>query len=90
MAEELDPKSVAWSRDLFNSLLEGGMWGIPRSGLIFQRRGEKLVLVTVMPHDDAMPVSAEQLNEQQEVEYENVAKYFRAAGIIVGKRLRLD
>lgn len=43
----------AWCRNLFGSLAEQGVWGVPRSGLTFQRRGDKLVLIKRATNFDA-------------------------------------
>jgi hypothetical protein len=74
---------IEWSLKLFNTLKDGGAWGIPKCGLFFQRRGNTMVLTGQMPHDPAMPVSAEQLLYEQEVMYEDCKRHFEAAGIPV-------
>lgn len=81
--DNLDPVHVQWSRNLFNSLAEGGAWGVPRSGLIFNKRGEELHLVARMPHDPAMPCTREQLEEQQDADFNGVKDNFGAAGVTV-------
>ena len=78
-----DPAYVAWSRNLFATITDGGAWGIPRSGLIFRKRGQRLELTDRMPHDPDMPVTAAQLREQQDRELAVVAATFGAAGIAV-------
>lgn len=86
----IDPENVgfiAWSKDLFASIADGGQWGVPRSGMIFTRRGETLVLTAVMPHDPEMEITADELVEQQEDEYENIRKHFEAAGITVTREV---
>lgn len=79
----LNPDHVEWCRQTFRTMQDGGSWGIPRSGLIFNKRGNALVLVAVMPHDPAMPVTAEQLREQQTSDYQGTVLHFGAAGIAV-------
>jgi hypothetical protein len=74
---------IKWSRELFERIAEGGVWGIPRSGLVFNRRGNVLVLVARMPHVPQMPISVEQLDEQQKREFADVKRHFEAAGIKV-------
>jgi len=74
---------ITWSRNLFAGMAEGGTWAIPRSGLIFQKRAEKLVLVSRMPHDARMPVSEQALREMQDGDYAAVKEHFEAAGIPV-------
>src|SRR5262245_28226016 len=53
---------VAWSRDMFDRLNEGAIWTVPRCGLVFQRRGETLVLVARESWEEALhrPVEGEE------------------------------
>lgn len=81
--DNFNPEHVAWSRERFEMTADGGTWAIPRLGMIFVRRGERLVLVARMPHDPAMPISADELTEQQNSEFEDVRQHFKAAGIDV-------
>lgn len=83
MAAGLDPGHVTWCRSLFDTLNEGGVWGVPRSGLIFRKDGDALVLYATMPHDEEMPLTSEELREQQEDEFESVRAHFGAAGVDV-------
>ena len=80
---KLDPEHVAWSANIFRTIADGGGWGIPRSGLIFTKRGGELHLTARMPHDPSMPISAEQLLEQQQVDFDGTKAHFGAAGIPV-------
>jgi len=79
----LNPDHVAWCRRLFDSLADGGTWAIPRNGLIFRRRGDRLVLTLRMPHDPQMPISAAQLRAEQDQGFEDTRVHFGAAGIAV-------
>jgi hypothetical protein len=79
----MNPEHIAWSRKTFDSLNEGGVWGIPRSGLMFRRRGDTLVLFEAMPWSEGMPITGTQLIEQQESDYRAVKRHFEAAGITV-------
>jgi hypothetical protein len=83
---------VEWSRRHFALMGDGGMWGVPRSGLIFRRAGDFLILHAVMPYMEEMvgTVTPEQLHEQQVAEYETIAAYFEAAGVPVRGRELLD
>lgn len=74
---------IQWSKTMFNSLADGGMWGVPRSGLIFQRQGSELVLVDRLPHIVEMPLSRDELEAQQQSEFEGICQHFNAAGIVV-------
>lgn len=77
-----DEQWVEWSRRMFAALRVGGVWGVPRSGLIFTRTGEKtLALTSVMPHDRAMPVTPRQLFQQQAGDYREIQRHMKSAGI---------
>jgi hypothetical protein len=80
---KLNPDHVVWSRNIFGTLADDGSWGIPRSGLIFVKRGNELQLTARMPHDPAMPITAEQLIEQQRSDFDGTKTHFEAAGITV-------
>ena len=79
----MDPNHVEWSRRHFATMKDGGVWGVPRSGLIFQRQGGELVLIDRMPHTEEMPVTPEQLAEQQRSDIAVITAHFGAAGIVV-------
>lgn len=76
---------VRWSRGLFDMMNERALWSVPRSGLLFQRQGDALVLVDAMPWDPDMPMTAAELRAYQEDDYHAIARRFRAAGIRVRK-----
>jgi hypothetical protein len=69
---------------MFNVLAIGGIWGVPRSGLIFTRTGEDtLALTQVMPWEEGMPIPREELLAQQDGDYREIKKYMELAGITV-------
>jgi hypothetical protein len=74
-----------WSKRHFASMKDGSVWGVPRSGLVFTRRGDVLVLTSQMPHDPAMPMTAEKLKEYQAIDLECIRREFALAGIEVKK-----
>lgn len=75
---------VEWSRQQFHMLKIGGVWGVPRSGLVFTRTGDKhLALTGVMPHDPAMGITPRQLFDQQAEEFQGIQRYMKLAGITV-------
>jgi hypothetical protein len=77
-----DEKWVEWSRQHFHMLAIDGVWGVPRSGLIFTRTGEDtLALTSVMPHDPAMPLTPRQLFTQQANDFQAIQGYMKKAGI---------
>lgn len=82
----MDPKHVAWCRLTFDLIADGGSWGVPRSGLTFQRRGDTLILIGVMPREDGVPRGINTLTDQQEAEYRAIRRHFEAAGIKVFRR----
>jgi hypothetical protein len=64
----------------------GGHYGIPRPGLVFERRAERrLVLVQRMPYDPAMAevITPEQLEAQQQNEYEGMVHFGALCGWLV-------
>jgi hypothetical protein len=70
-----------WCRNLFDSFEDGGIWAVPRCGLVFQKRGNAFVLISKMPHEWEMPLTSEQLDEVQRNEFKSVKKYFGEVGI---------
>ena len=78
-----DARDTAWCQQIMRSLAEGGIWGVPRSGLVFTKRGNTLVLTSQMPHMDGLPMSAEELAEYQREDYELIKERFELAGFRV-------
>lgn len=81
--DNLNPAHVEWSRQHFRMMRDGGVWAVPRNGMIFTKRGAELVLTARMPHDPAMPITAAQLDEQQRSEFDGIKQHFGAAGVKV-------
>ena len=79
----MDKAHIDWSRHHFEMMAEGGVWGIPRSGLLFGKRGDTLVLLSRMPWVEGMPLSARALRQQQDRDVAGVKEHFEAAGIKV-------
>ena len=80
----MTPKEMReWCRNHFNMMADGGVWGIPRCGIVFQKRGEILALQSVMPHDRQMLVTKKELLQQQVDEFDATVQNFGAAGIEV-------
>jgi hypothetical protein len=67
-----------WCRNLFNFLKEGGVWGVPRSGLIFQKRDGKLRLTSP-------PAETFVKRMVQAADFEAIRRHFAEAGIEVTK-----
>lgn len=92
MSETLaSPADLAWCQQRFAQMREGGVWAVPRSGLIFERRGDALVLTGRMPWTLEMaavfeqgadvPSSAGALRAYQDADYDLIRGRFEAAGI---------
>ncbi len=77
----MDVAHVEWFRQLFARLQEGSIWGIPRSGLVFTKRGAEMVLTERMPWDPRMPITRAQLQAMQDHEFAQTRKHFQMAGI---------
>lgn len=81
--EQMKKSDIEWSRNLFSRLADGGVWGLPACGLVFQRRGSDLVLISKLPHDPAMPLTEAELGEYQDYMFEETKSHFGAAGVRV-------
>lgn len=90
LTDPIKPDDVLWCRRTFESLRDGGLWGIPRSGLVFTKRGDLFVLTEEMPYDPAMPITEAELREQQADEFRSVRRHFAAAGITVVREIESD
>jgi hypothetical protein len=78
-----DARDTAWCQGIMRSLADGGIWGVPRSGLIFTKRGDKLVLTSRMPHMDGLPMTPADLVQYQRDDYELIKERFTLAGFEV-------
>jgi hypothetical protein len=75
-----------WCRQMWTSLADGGTWAIPRSGLIFIKRGGKLVLSMAMPYMQEMEkigVTPESLRAHQDSDFEATREHFGRVGVEV-------
>jgi len=90
----MNPAEVRWSRNHFDLLNLNAVWGVPRSGLIFQKvSSTELALINVLPWTDMMregalqgvdvPSSAKALRKYQQLDFETISERFTAAGIKV-------
>lgn len=80
----MDPKHIAWSRGIFDGLRpDGGVWAVPRSGLIFTRRGESLILTARLPWSSSMSIPQADLEALQSGDYDAIALHMLAAGVPV-------
>lgn len=83
-----------WCRNLFATIRPGGVWGVPRSGLIFTRTDDHtLTLTAQMPWSEELaeavaegkdvPPDEEALQAYQRSDYECIRRHFAEAGITV-------
>jgi hypothetical protein len=74
-----------WCRNVWQMLNDGGVWGVPRSGLMYRKdeAAMQLVLYARMPHDPEMPMTAAQLREQQDSDHEANREQFAVIGVTV-------
>lgn len=73
---------------MFNSIAEGGVWGVPRSGLIFRKENGRLILQSRMPWAEGMLVDETQLRNYQDDDARLIKSHFEEAGIQVDISLR--
>jgi len=74
---------VEWSRQLFSTLKEDGVWAVPRSGLIFQKRGGSFYLIRRLPWDSSFPVPRKEMGRYQLSDFNEISRHMVAAGIAV-------
>jgi hypothetical protein len=74
-----------WCQQLWDVIKDGGVWAIPRSGLIFVKREKEkqLVLTDAMPHQADMPVTAAELKAQQDSDFDLTVQHFGKIGVAV-------
>ena len=70
-------RNIAWCRNLWQSLKVGGVWGVPRSGLMFRKTAKGFDL-----SDIARPVSRS-FKIYQRQDFECNVKHFALAGLEV-------
>jgi len=80
-----------WCSGMFDLLEEGGIWGVPRSGLVFQKQVDPptLLLTDRMPHIEGMPITPEELREMQDAEFAQIRDEFAKAGITVTEEVSM-
>lgn len=76
-----------WCARMFAALKDGGVWGIPRTGLVFERRGSSLILIDVMSYEPGMLSTADELALAQAEEYNQIKGYLEEVGITVGREV---
>lgn len=78
-----NPEFQEWSRKMFAAMNEGGIWGVPRSGLVFEKRNGALVLTAEMPWVPFMPMKKDEWWDHQTGDFNAIREHFAAVGIRV-------
>ena len=76
----IEGEHVAWCHQLMDGLHEGGTWTLPRSGLIYVKRGKVLILTMRTPHHPSMPMEQGEWEDYQDEDHANNKRIFGAAG----------
>ena len=73
-----------FGRNLWAKLRDGGVWGVPRSGLVYMKdeAEKRLVLIARMPAEETN-LTPEQLKADQDWDHERITSMFAAIGIEV-------
>ena len=97
-APSFPASDLAWCAQHFAMMADGGVWAVPRSGLIFTRRGGGLVLTARMPWTPELaeaaaegrdvPPDAGALRAYQDEEFELIRGRFEAVGVAVSTAMR--
>lgn len=69
-----EKQNAQWCRNLFAMLNDGGVWAVPRSGLVFRKQDGALVLQARLA--GTFPVD-------QATDFDCIRSHFEAAGIKV-------
>jgi hypothetical protein len=75
-----------WCRQHFATMAEGGVWGVPRSGLVFTKVSSDppvLELTKQMPWEEGFPMTPAELAAYQDDEFKSIQRQFQIAGIEV-------
>jgi hypothetical protein len=74
-----------WATTLWNMLRDNGIWGIPRSGLMYRKDKERarLTLYERMPWMEGMPLTREELREEQDSDHGGLVVLFAIIGVEV-------
>jgi len=76
---EIKPEFIQWCKAQYELVSENGTWAVPRSGLVFQKRDNKFVLVMKIPIPDSD--KKQKWEQLQEEDYQTIKEHFEAAGI---------
>lgn len=78
-------EAALFCENLWRMLLDGGHWGVPRSGLMYRKdeAAMQLVLFHRLPWEAEMPMTPEQLREQQDSDHAMNVEMFGMVGVTV-------
>ena len=72
-----DEDHTEWCQHVFRIMQRGGLWGLPRTGLVFRKVGNVLLWVGVIPPKEKWP----DLDEAREAEFADNFKHFSKARV---------
>jgi hypothetical protein len=74
-----------WASNLWNMISDGGIWGVPRCGLMYRKEeaAMQLVLFARMPWEEDMPGTPEALLSYQDQDHAGIRDMFAAIGVEV-------
>jgi len=75
--------SRGFASQLWSMLNEGGVWGVPRSGLLFRKEGNTFVLQDRMPWMIGMPWDEDEWLEMQRDDIDGITAMFSSIGVTV-------
>lgn len=75
------PDHIQWCREQVDMLNEGGVWGVPRSGLVFVKTGDNSIALIARE-----PEGRGELRAWQDADYRSIRDHMKAAGIEVSDR----
>lgn len=76
-------EGTSFARNLWAMLAEEGVWGVPRSGLMYRKKNGQLVLYARMPHHPQLPMTPLELHEQQDSDHAEIRVMFSTIGVEV-------
>jgi hypothetical protein len=77
--------SGGFATGLWNMLSDGGVWTVPRCGLVYRKNEveRRLELIARMPWFSGMPIPREELQEFQADDHEGIVRLFSSIKVEV-------
>jgi hypothetical protein len=72
-----DEDHAKWCREMHTLIAHGGLWGLPRTGLVFRKTGNVLIWVGVIPPK----LRLHDIDAAREQEFEQNLRNFSDAGV---------